>query len=730
MLNITLLTTGTITFTNNSNVLSGVGTTFLGLIAGDIVVGPDGKWYEIDAITTDTAATLTSNYLGSTAADAVGGVDWWIFKSSKDRDSVRTATRQLTDISNLYRKIVNATNDDQTIRLNKKTSADRAGMILQNGGLDLLQAGAFEDDEFSIRYLLASTWIKALGVNPTTGGVSLYSQLLFGNVVTAPTINVTANDLAPAGIEQASILRLSSSANRTLTGITTGAPGRALVVFNVGDYVIDLEDEGGTSSAANRFALGQNLSLAPDAACMFIYDGVVNRWRLLAGSGGSSGSSSGGDGDKGWSPILAYVDAGENKLVAQIADWTGGQGDKPATGAFIGATGLVTNASDAIRVNGPEGKRVILQGNHAARMIQWSYEGSIAWADLLPYDDISGPPATIEWIFSTSIAVTDPGDTKIAFNSASFANITSLQISSKERGGNDASAFVNLFDDSDSLEHRGILTLIDTGDRSKFAIFNVNGDIDSSGGYFKVPVAPLNGVIFASGKPISVHFMRTGDRGVKPLGPYSAGTTYSAGNVVVDDGSSYISLVNANVGNGITHNGSNSKWALLARGVDQAFVDAINATLTAATAQATAAANSATSAAASDASAGAHENNAADYANTAIAKADIATTQAGIATDKATVATTQAGIATTQAGIATDEAATSTTKATEASASASDAAASSTSATAAQAAAETARDQTSSMLTLVETYANQLANADFGYVGDTIDDTLDDGLVT
>src|SRR5690606_1656120 len=43
------------------------------------------------------------------------------------------------------------------------------------------------------------------------------------------------------------------------------------------------------------------------------------------------------------------------RRVFQVADWTGGEGDKPATGGYIGATGIVTDIADAVDVRGPEG---------------------------------------------------------------------------------------------------------------------------------------------------------------------------------------------------------------------------------------------------------------------------------------------------------------------------------------------------------------------------------------
>lgn len=62
----------------------------------------------------------------------------------------------------------------------------------------------------------------------------------------------------------------------------------------------------------------------------------------------------GGEGDDGWSPVLAIVTDGERR-VAQVVDWTGGGGTKPATGQYIGADGLVVAIGDAVDIRGAQG---------------------------------------------------------------------------------------------------------------------------------------------------------------------------------------------------------------------------------------------------------------------------------------------------------------------------------------------------------------------------------------
>lgn len=98
----------------------------------------------------------------------------------------------------------------------------------------------------------------------------------------------------------------------TIGTVTTGAPGSSVVITNTG---------------------------TPENAILNI---TIPR--------GDTGLT----GDKGWSPILALVADG-SRIVVQISDWAGGQGTKPATGSYIGPSGLVPDIASAVDIRGPQG---------------------------------------------------------------------------------------------------------------------------------------------------------------------------------------------------------------------------------------------------------------------------------------------------------------------------------------------------------------------------------------
>ncbi|MGQ3214669.1 sialidase family protein [Shinella sp.] len=64
-------------------------------------------------------------------------------------------------------------------------------------------------------------------------------------------------------------------------------------------------------------------------------------------------------GNRGWTPVFAAVADGVRR-VQRVVDWQGGEGPKPATGKYVGATGLVDAIGDALDIRGPEGPEMVI----------------------------------------------------------------------------------------------------------------------------------------------------------------------------------------------------------------------------------------------------------------------------------------------------------------------------------------------------------------------------------
>lgn len=100
-------------------------------------------------------------------------------------------------------------------------------------------------------------------------------------VISPSQITANQNDYNPTGLQYANVLRLTTDASRNITGLQKGYFGRKLMVMNVGSNDIVLtDDDGATSTAANRFEFGGNILVAPSEAVELWYDTTSSRWRL------------------------------------------------------------------------------------------------------------------------------------------------------------------------------------------------------------------------------------------------------------------------------------------------------------------------------------------------------------------------------------------------------------------------------------------------------------------
>jgi phage-related tail fiber protein len=101
------------------------------------------------------------------------------------------------------------------------------------------------------------------------------------NVVQSPAqITIaTTNNYAPAAGD---IIRLSSSAAATITGIAAGASGDTRVLINVGSFSITLAHQT-ASTAANQFlvSFGADYILSANAAVVIVYDATTTKWRVI-----------------------------------------------------------------------------------------------------------------------------------------------------------------------------------------------------------------------------------------------------------------------------------------------------------------------------------------------------------------------------------------------------------------------------------------------------------------
>jgi hypothetical protein len=105
--------------------------------------------------------------------------------------------------------------------------------------------------------------------------------LTFNGKTSPSQITSNQNDYNPTGLHHNLHIRINSDASRDITGVVAGINGEMLVLHNVGAFNIVLRDENAGSSAANRFALNADITLAPDQSIWLWYDSTSSRWRAI-----------------------------------------------------------------------------------------------------------------------------------------------------------------------------------------------------------------------------------------------------------------------------------------------------------------------------------------------------------------------------------------------------------------------------------------------------------------
>ena len=115
------------------------------------------------------------------------------------------------------------------------------------------------------------------------------------------------NNLAPGDY---AVLRVTPTANISITGLTSGVDGRLLTIENWSAYTITLPDESASSTAANRLNNpdGTPVELTGGRSITYRYDATASRWNLY--SWGGLGGTPDFDGGTAASPNAATLDGG------------------------------------------------------------------------------------------------------------------------------------------------------------------------------------------------------------------------------------------------------------------------------------------------------------------------------------------------------------------------------------------------------------------------------------
>ena len=173
---------------------------------------------------------------------------------------------------------------DVRLQLSKESASNTASVVFADNYSGRAEFGLVGSDAFKLKVSPdGSTFAEALAIDQATGNLTLPRGVALTGVCAPSPLTASQNDYAPAGLATAGVLQISAAAPRSLSGLAGGAEGRVVVLVNVGSQPITLLDDHAASVAANRFALGGNLTLAGRRAALLRYDGTAARWQALAG---------------------------------------------------------------------------------------------------------------------------------------------------------------------------------------------------------------------------------------------------------------------------------------------------------------------------------------------------------------------------------------------------------------------------------------------------------------
>lgn len=216
--------TGTVSVVQNSNAVLGTGTAFIANArVGDAFRGPDGGWYEVTNVASDTALSISPNYQGSTNAAGVYALAPMQGYVKDSADALRALVNQFGGVLAVLgntptqagvRSSLNLTNTDGLPEgaINKYMTASGVRAITLNG-IDLSTTGAVVATDTILQALgkLQSTKADLSGTNKTV------------SIAQGGTGAATAADARTAlGLKKAALADVVGTVSQS-GGVPTGA---------------------------------------------------------------------------------------------------------------------------------------------------------------------------------------------------------------------------------------------------------------------------------------------------------------------------------------------------------------------------------------------------------------------------------------------------------------------------------------------------------------------------
>lgn len=178
---------------------------------------------------------------------------------------------------------------DKTLTIQYDATVSRWRILAGREGGDVYKVGTPADNQVGVwtgnGTIEGSSALTFDGTDlATTENFKLGKQLHLQGDLTPAQITADQNNYNPTNLANATILRLDTDNNWTITGLQGGADGRIITVVNKGSKFIYLAHESGSSTAANRFWIpgARNQAIYPNQSAILEYDSTDSRWRVIA----------------------------------------------------------------------------------------------------------------------------------------------------------------------------------------------------------------------------------------------------------------------------------------------------------------------------------------------------------------------------------------------------------------------------------------------------------------
>lgn len=306
--------------------------------------------------------------------------------------------------------------------------------------------------------------VTLIGLNPSEwaflmpdgNGGYFVANKPFSVVLTPSQITSNQDNYNPTGAGSADVLRISSDAARSITGLAFPAANKTILLANVGSFTITLKNDV-TSTAANRFLIGADFELGANQTVMLYYDATSSRWRMVGG---------GGSGGGGLTVVVASV-VGSNVTVTEnthfILNLAGLTGDRdfalPTPSAAGVKVKMTVSAGDdtyhlLLKVNSVEVERAFITNE----TIEFTAYGTGAGDWAISQNDLIKQHGMMERRTAQSINNTTATKVQLAtavINVGDICDVTNYRITPRRDKNYEISLFGsmgNVFEDQEYLE--------------------------------------------------------------------------------------------------------------------------------------------------------------------------------------------------------------------------------------------------------------------------------------